>query len=200
MRTGEHVSDDTYPSLRCQLGRRCLSSASAVGWQPPNTGSPATPRRPGFPYAPRRSERDRPVTPAPRRAWAPEARDVNKEPDPSPTTSAALEGWRSAERTAVRATTRRETAQQAVEAATLAAEAARATADAADAAVAAAVQASRTANATAAAAERVLVATQTEGDARVLEERGALAAEASAKGIYEQARDQAAQRHANDDT
>lgn len=112
---------------------------------------------------------------------------MSKDVTDGPSTAAALEGWREAERRTVRLTAQREAADQALEAANLAAEAARATSRASDAAVTAASEAARAANATADAADKVLRATIVEGQARRTEESEAIEAEAKARAVYQQA-------------
>jgi hypothetical protein len=113
---------------------------------------------------------------------------------PEPTVAEALDRWRRAERTTIRATAQREAADDAVEAARLADEAARATAAAADAAMTAATEAARAARATADAAHRFLVRTEADSETAHVAEATAIEEETAAREAHHEARDRAAER------
>jgi hypothetical protein len=113
----------------------------------------------------------------------------------APTAAEALQGWRDAERQAIRATAQREAADEAMESASLAEKAARATSKASAAAVVAANEAARAASATSAAAAKVLRALQVEGDARRVIEEAALAGEEEARSAHRDAVERAERRY-----
>jgi hypothetical protein len=105
-----------------------------------------------------------------------------------PSASDALEAWRTAEREAIKSTTRREAAELAIQAAQLAADAAKETADAAE-------KAARTARSASDASEMVLKAALTDAEARRDDEQRALTAESDAHEAHRVAAERARQRH-----